>query len=552
MSRLYEVNDVIGAEGSFHRFTTNSGDSEDYGSYNSLDDPYPNAKEEIDIPVGARWILGKGDHIDEENDNEIGFISGDDTTAAGARTLSAWKLLFLGYFLTCGGPFGMESAIGAAGPLITYISFVGFPFIWSVPQAVMSAELSLMMRENGGNIVWVQKAFGDFFGWLNAYDWVGQALATQAITVVLFVTYFDYDFTVWQEWLLKGSFVLLVVVINIIGIGWVSKLSLVSFILFTIPFAIIVPYVFIKGDFKPHEWLETPKAKDIEVGVFISTLVYAFGGFDSLGTFAGEVKGGKKTFTAAIFGVLPINIANYMIPLMFGYLIIPHWNEWETGYFTKVAGKIGIWLKIGMIIGSALSNFGMVTGFANVCRVLWAMARGKHQSKKLPTFIYSWSWQRREGGTVRPVTAIIVTGVVTLALSAFPYKFLVQLMMMLRIVNLLLEYGALIRLRYSHPDVSRPFTVPGGLIGAWLLPVTTVGICTVMCVFGSWRAVVTGVAYNVAAIILYFLFRLGRKFRHKIASNQKKGKGGQVITKQRSSSYGSLLTTQPKYLFSNS
>lgn len=34
------------------------------------------------------------------------------------------------------------------------IGLLAVPFIWSIPQAIMSAELSLMMSENGGNIVW--------------------------------------------------------------------------------------------------------------------------------------------------------------------------------------------------------------------------------------------------------------------------------------------------------------------------------------------------------------------------------------------------------------
>lgn len=40
------------------------------------------------------------------------------------------------------------------GPLVAIIGLLAVPFIWSIPQAIMSAELSLMMSENGGNIVW--------------------------------------------------------------------------------------------------------------------------------------------------------------------------------------------------------------------------------------------------------------------------------------------------------------------------------------------------------------------------------------------------------------
>jgi hypothetical protein len=38
------------------------------------------------------------------------------------------------YFLICGGPFGIEVAVTAAGPLPTLIGFLAMPFLWSFPQ----------------------------------------------------------------------------------------------------------------------------------------------------------------------------------------------------------------------------------------------------------------------------------------------------------------------------------------------------------------------------------------------------------------------------------
>lgn len=61
------------------------------------------------------------------------------------------------YFNTCGGPFGVEPAVEAAGPLWTLIALIVLPLFWSLPQAIMSAELSLLVNENGGNVVWVQR-----------------------------------------------------------------------------------------------------------------------------------------------------------------------------------------------------------------------------------------------------------------------------------------------------------------------------------------------------------------------------------------------------------
>ena len=36
--------------------------------------------------------------------------------------------------------------------IFSQISFIVVPWLWSVPQALLSAELSLMMEQNGGKI----------------------------------------------------------------------------------------------------------------------------------------------------------------------------------------------------------------------------------------------------------------------------------------------------------------------------------------------------------------------------------------------------------------
>eukprot|EP01088_Endostelium_zonatum_P017569 TRINITY_DN523_c0_g1_i3.p1 TRINITY_DN523_c0_g1~~TRINITY_DN523_c0_g1_i3.p1 ORF type:complete len:144 (-),score=18.68 TRINITY_DN523_c0_g1_i3:39-470(-) len=97
-------------------------------------------------------------------------------------------------------------------------------------------------------------------------------------------------------------------------------------------------------------------------------------------------------------------------------------------------------------------------------------------------------------------------------------------MLVLRIVNLLLEYAALIALRLTDKR-ERAFSVPGGMIGVCLLPVTTILICGAEIVLGDKRVILTGVIFNAVVVMLYFIFRLVRKFKHKVQSNQRKKLG---------------------------
>jgi amino acid transporter len=58
----------------------------------------------------------------------------------------------------------VQDAVNAAGPLLCIIGFVAFPLIWSVPEALMTAELATAFPENSGYVAWVTAAFGPMWG----------------------------------------------------------------------------------------------------------------------------------------------------------------------------------------------------------------------------------------------------------------------------------------------------------------------------------------------------------------------------------------------------
>ncbi len=67
---------------------------------------------------------------------------------------------------SCLSPFGVEQSVAAAGPLPVFIAIALLPMVWAIPQALITAELASMVPDNGGCVVWVQAAFGDFAGWM--------------------------------------------------------------------------------------------------------------------------------------------------------------------------------------------------------------------------------------------------------------------------------------------------------------------------------------------------------------------------------------------------
>ena len=99
---------------------------------------------------------------------------GDRTAQSAGRRASRTGLgvvsvLALVFFNVSGGPLGSETIISSAGP-IAGLSAIGiFVAVFSLPQAMITAELSTAFPENGGYSLWVHAAFGDFWAVQESY-----------------------------------------------------------------------------------------------------------------------------------------------------------------------------------------------------------------------------------------------------------------------------------------------------------------------------------------------------------------------------------------------
>ncbi len=89
-----------------------------------------------------------------------------------------------------------------------------------------------------------------------------------------------------------------------------------------------------------------PETPDIQWGLFLSTVIWCYGGFDNMGSLAGEVKGGRATFLVGIIGSFPLIILNYFLPIFIGYSIDTNYTDWVSGYFGPLAYKLANWLGI--------------------------------------------------------------------------------------------------------------------------------------------------------------------------------------------------------------
>jgi len=101
---------------------------------------------------------------------EDGHGEGRSTGGGGGliKTLTWHNLVGVTFFAVCGGDYGIEDSVGSGGVGLSLIALLVLPWVWSLPIALMTAELSSMIPEAGGYVVWAHRAFGPFWATQNA------------------------------------------------------------------------------------------------------------------------------------------------------------------------------------------------------------------------------------------------------------------------------------------------------------------------------------------------------------------------------------------------
>jgi amino acid transporter len=147
------------------------------------------------------------------------------------KKISWQQLVGLTFFAVCGGDYGIEDTVGAAGARLTLLGLLILPWIWSLPIALMTAELSSMIPESGGYVVWVHRAFGPFWAHQNAMWNLVSNTFDNALYPVMFVDYLRYfpafkHLVGMQRWLVSISMLGCVTGLNLLGVDGAPRVTL--------------------------------------------------------------------------------------------------------------------------------------------------------------------------------------------------------------------------------------------------------------------------------------------------------------------------------------
>ncbi|KAL1317086.1 hypothetical protein HN51_069195 [Arachis hypogaea] len=412
--------------------------------------------------------------------------------------LTLLPLIALIFYEVSGGPFGVEDSVRAgAGPLLSLLGFFIFPLIWSIPEALLTAELATSFPENGGYVIWISSAFSPFWGFQEGFwKWLSGVM-DNALYPVLFLDYLKHSLPIFHQMIARVPALLGITLsltyLNYRGLHIVGFSAVVLAAFSLLPFLIMgilsIPKI------RPSRWLLVDFNK-VDWRGYFNSMLWNLNYWDKASTLAGEVEDPSKTFPKALLGGLVLVMSSYLIPLLAATGALGSSpSEWTDGYFAEVGMLIGgFWLKLWIQAAAAVSNLGLFE--AEMCSDSFQLL-GMSKLGMLPSVFAV----RSRYGT--PTVSILLSATGVIFLSWMSFQEIMEFLNFLYAVGMLLEVAAFITLRVKRPDLHRPYRVPLQTFWVGMICVPPSFLLILVMCLASWRTSVVSGAVILVGFVLY-------------------------------------------------
>jgi amino acid transporter len=425
-----------------------------------------------------------------------------------AKKLTLLPLIAATYCMVAGGPFGLEELVKMSGYRNTILILLVTPIVWSLPVALLVAELASALPEEGGFYVWVRRALGPFWGFQEAWLSLAASIFDMAIYPTLFLFYLT---RLWPPAHGKGwaiaiglAVIAVSVVLNLSGAKVVGDGSVTMTVLLLAPFVVFVVVAAFRTPLAAVA--PQPSQQDLLGGILVAMWNYM--GWDNASTIAGEVDRPRRTYPIAMIASVILVTLTYVVPVaLAAYARIPL-SLWEDGAWVTIGALIA-----GRVVGIAIMVAGMVSAFSMFNALVLSYSRlpvAMAHDRMLPRI-----FGRLSSRTAVPWFSVLVCAAAWAACLGLGFVRLVTLDALLYGLSLLLEFAALIALRVREPKLPRPYRIPGGLAGpivAGLLVLPLVVIAGVRSASedGGTSGLTIGAIAVVSGVVIY---GIGKWFR---------------------------------------
>jgi amino acid transporter len=185
---------------------------------------------------------------------------------------------------------------------------------------------------------------------------------------------------------------------------------------------------------------------------------------EQLGNIAGDVSNPTRNIPYGFCLAVCLITLNYVVPLTFTIAMAPDIDAWGTGYFVGIAKGTSPWLGVFAAVCGVFSSIN------NLIPQLTMASSATKATVRAGMFPPCLAFLGRDSAlTGTPVAAILLTAGCSLCLLRLEFDVLVVMEVLCALVGLLLQFAAFLVLKHRQPNAPRPFAVPGGLCGAYLV-----------------------------------------------------------------------------------
>lgn len=404
--------------------------------------------------------------------------------------------------------FLMLAAIIVLDTLGAVSSYGAQSFTWLVvmlvffllPYGLLIAELGSAFPEEGGPYVWTKLAFGRpaaavvaVMYWVDNPIWLAGTLAITAMAT--FSTFFaalslgaKYIFGLVFIWAGIAS------VIMALKFGkWVATVGAVVRVVLMALFTLTVVIYAVKhgvhglgaGAFKPT-WVVFLAAAPI--------LIFNLEGFELPSSASEELRNPQQDVPFAVLRSGIGTVLFYGLPILAILLVLPPAQLSSVDGFVDAMKTVfvvygGHQAGSGVVLagaGKVLADIGAVGVIFGLLSsgVVWLIGSDRTQAVAgfdgaAPRWLGYFSRRLGTPIAVNLLSGAVSTGVLVLALTltsgntAKYFSATLGLVISMVTITYVLIFPAVIKLRYSYPDVPRPYRIPGGKTGLWAVGILT-------------------------------------------------------------------------------
>lgn len=450
-------------------------------------------------------------------------ISAEQEQPSGLKQcLGAWDLALLGIGAVIGTGIFVLTGVAAAtqaGPAVV-LSFV-VAGLASGFAALAYSEMAASVGGVGSAYGYSYAAFGEFIAWIIGWDLVLEyGVATAAVSVG-WSGYFNSILTAigmpLPPELLNGPWAATPGIVNlpaVMIIGVMTALlvagvresarlnaAIVFIKLLAISVFIVIAAFHVNPDnwtpFMPFGWFgHNDEGHTIGILAGASLVFFAYMGFDAVSTAVGECRKPQRDVPIGMLSALGVCTILYI--LVSGLLtgIVPYTD-------LNVPSPVAYGMeRLGINWASALISTGAITGLTTAMLVcFYALTRvllGISRDGLLPGFFGKVCEK-----THTPVNGTLLCGVIIALMAGFvPLGILAELVNVGTLFAFVLVCGGVMVLRRTHPEMPRPFRIPGVYI------VCTLGIVSCLALIAFLPAVthIRFLLWLLAGVAIYFLY----------------------------------------------